>query len=549
MAGRHAIALGFFLLFVFLPAQAAKKPQKWLEVCSPHFTVVSNGGAKQARRVARHFEMIRGVFQQNFPATRLDPATPLVILAAKDEASLRAVLPGFWEKKGGLHPAGIFVRGPEKNYVALRMDITGPHSYHVIYHEYFHMITSLNFGNLPLWLNEGLAEFFATAVVHDEEVDVGRPDDNVFRFLRQSRLMPLEVLFAVDRSSPHYNESSKAGIFYAQSWALAHFLQLGDKGSHAPQLQVFLKLILSGENAREAAAQAFGDLTALEGKFRIYLSSLTMLYVKYPAPPGVDEKSFPFRAISPAESAALRGDFMLHMRRNTEARALLEEALRIDPQLAQAHGSMGVLYSQKKDYSRAAEYFEQAVKLDSRSFLAHYYYAAMNLKQSMGSESSKQIEESLRAAIKINPAFAPAYDALAAYYGMRGENLEEAYMLSLHAVQLEPGNARFRITTANLFMRRGRPDDTLRVLELAAPMAKSDEETQAIERVRMQVRQEQHRVAEAKRLEELARAQDEEFRKAERRNPKSHRGAGTNRGNRSREGHWPVGSSGLFWQW
>ena len=116
---------------------------------------------------------VQSAFHCGFQRRRKAGATPLVILAAKDEASLRAVLPGFWEKKGGLHPAGIFVRGPEKNYVALRMDITGPHSYHVIYHEYFHMITSLNFGNLPLWLNEGLAEFFATAVVHDEEVDVG----------------------------------------------------------------------------------------------------------------------------------------------------------------------------------------------------------------------------------------------------------------------------------------------------------------------------------------------------------------------------------------
>ena len=45
-------------------ASAAEKTETWLEVRTPHFTVVTNGSEKQARRVANQFEQIRAAFQK-----------------------------------------------------------------------------------------------------------------------------------------------------------------------------------------------------------------------------------------------------------------------------------------------------------------------------------------------------------------------------------------------------------------------------------------------------------------------------------------------------
>src|SRR5271165_1457704 len=80
------------------PADDAK--DVWLEVRSPHFVVASNAGEKQARQVAQQFEEIRGVFQTAFPKLRLDPGKPIIILAAKNENSMKALIPGFYEQKG-----------------------------------------------------------------------------------------------------------------------------------------------------------------------------------------------------------------------------------------------------------------------------------------------------------------------------------------------------------------------------------------------------------------------------------------------------------------
>jgi len=57
----------------------------WIEVRSPHFLVFSNAGEREARRIADQFEQIRGLFHAAFTNLRVDPAQPVLILAAKNE--------------------------------------------------------------------------------------------------------------------------------------------------------------------------------------------------------------------------------------------------------------------------------------------------------------------------------------------------------------------------------------------------------------------------------------------------------------------------------
>src|SRR5262249_49896422 len=80
----------------------------------------------------------------------------------------------------------------------------------------------------PTWLNEGLAEYFATAEVRDDQVSLGALLPQRMQQLRTARLLPLKELFAVDSNSPHYNESLKATVFYSESWALVYFLTHGE---------------------------------------------------------------------------------------------------------------------------------------------------------------------------------------------------------------------------------------------------------------------------------------------------------------------------------
>ena len=113
----------------------------------------------------------------------------------------------------------------------------------------------------------------------------------------------------------------------------------------------------------------------------------------------------------------------------------------------------------------AERWHERAVKLDSQSFLAHYYYAAIAIREGLPADRAAQIEASLRIATKLNPSFAPAFDQLAAFYGMQHKNLDEAHTLRPIAVQLDPNNRGFRLNAANVLLQMERPEDAIAVLQ------------------------------------------------------------------------------------
>src|ERR1700690_3535331 len=126
-----------FVLLLALASAArldAGPKDTWIEVQSPNFTVISNAGEKEARKIADQFEQFRGVFHNSLPLLRVDLGKALVIIAVKNEDSLKVLLPAFWAVKGHTHPSGIYVPGEERHFVALRTDIQGENPYVVVYH-------------------------------------------------------------------------------------------------------------------------------------------------------------------------------------------------------------------------------------------------------------------------------------------------------------------------------------------------------------------------------------------------------------------------------
>jgi hypothetical protein len=87
----------------------------------------------------------------------------------------------------------------------------------------------------------------------------------------------------------------------------------------------------------------------------------------------------------------------------------------------------------------------------------------------------------LRASIKLNPAFGPSYDRLAAFLAMRHRDLDEARMMALNAVQLEPGNLNYRLDTANVLLAMERGKDAVTVIRNAMHLAKSPEEVASVQ--------------------------------------------------------------------
>jgi predicted Zn-dependent protease len=218
----------------------------------------------------------------------------------------------------------------------------------------------------------------------------------------------------------------------------------------------------------------------------------------------VDQSAFKVQALTLNQVDAVRADFLAYDDRTKDSRALLDRVLHDDPNNVGARETMGFLAFREGKLDEAQNWYEQAVKLDSQSFLAHYYFASIAMREGASSDDRQgQIENSLRAATRLNPDFAPAFDELAMFYGMHRKNLDEAHTLSLVAVQLDPSNVGYRLNAANVLMEMERPKDAIAVLQNAIKLATSQEQVASIQSHLESIRQyqsERERAEQANRL-------------------------------------------------
>jgi tetratricopeptide (TPR) repeat protein len=472
------------LLFAAAPlvaAPARDKAEDWVEVRSQHFVVATNSGEKQGRRVADQFERMRSMFHTEFPKMQVDPATPIVVLAIKDEKDFRALEPEAYLAKGQLKLGGLFLRAPDKNYVLMRLDVAEEHPYSVVYHEYTHLLLSKDAEWLPLWLNEGLAEFYENTDIREKEVLQGEPSPGNIQLLRESRLLPLATLFAVDEKSPYYHEENKGSIFYAESWALTHYLEVRDFKEKAHRLGNYMELLTKDVDPVTAAGQAFGDLKQLQSALESYVRQGSFSYFKMGVATEVDQSAFKVQALSPAQTDALRADFLAYNQRFADAHAILDRVLQEDPNNASAYETQGFLEFRQGHLEEAKKSYARAVQLDSQSYLAHYYFAAIAMNGSLAPSDEAQVESSLRTAIKLNPSFAPTFDRLAVFLAMHHRDLEEAHMMGLTAVGLDPANVGYRVNVAHELLTMENGKSAVEVLRAAAKVAKTPAESQSVE--------------------------------------------------------------------
>jgi len=496
----------FLLLFaVTLPSSARDSADHWFEVRSQHFVVLTDSNEKQARHIASQFERMRSVFHLMMPTASDSAGSPIIVVALKDKKSFQSLEPEAYLAKGQLDLAGYFMRAPDKNYILLRLDAQGEHPYATVYHEYTHYMLRDASEWIPLWLNEGLAEFYQNTDIEEKDVRLGQPSPDDILYLRQNRLLPLTTLLKVDQTSPYYHEEQKGSVFYAESWALTHYIEVTDRQKGTNRIYDYAKLLIKKEDPVVAAQQAFGDLNQLQKSLNSYISQGQFMMFKINTVVTADESTFQVREIPTPDADAIRADVLVYNRRTKDAQALLDSTLRDDPKNALAHETMGYLKFREGDIPAARKWYGEAVQLDSQSYLAHYYYATMSMN-AVSDGQDPEIESSLRTCIKLNPAFAPAYDALAMRYSRDAAKAGEAHMLNVQAINLEPDNLNYRLNAASVLVNTRQYDSAVHVLQAAIHVAKTPDETALVQNRIEEIAQYQASVAQNRQAESEAAA-------------------------------------------
>jgi len=450
MQYRSFFCVVLFSIYSLLTA-AGEKP--WVEIRSPHFRVLTNGGVGDARKVAYEFEQLRYIFSDRFPNARLESAAPLLVFAVRDEGTAKALEPK-WNTRA--NRAGEFHHGWEKQYAIVRLDTWGGDgSKEVVYHEYTHSIEHMNSHYLPVWLDEGIAEFYAYTRFEQHRIYVGAPTER-YRTLHTKASIPVETFISLNHLSPDYLDGSKNQSFYAEAWALVHFLTYGPGMENGKRLNQFLGLLQQGADQKRAFQQVFGDFKTVDKALAAY-----MLQVAFPTailkdPPHIDENAFSTRTMSLAETEAELGCFHIWVHDWSGAHKLIERALLDDPKLGLTHEDMGFLdFSEDKKVDAEKE-FAQAYTLDNALYLSLFYQAMLSpLASSNSVPDTTAFATSLGNVLRLNPKFAPAYVQLA-ILALRTGDFASALRCSRQAEELEPSLAGYHLLTGRILQRIGK---------------------------------------------------------------------------------------------
>jgi hypothetical protein len=137
-------------------AGPASADRAWVEIQSPHFTVICNGSEKQGRDAAVDLERTRTVLIKALPGIRQDPNVPIIVFVTTDEDTFAALVPAYRERPQGSKPNSWIQSGRDRNYIVMRVAFRVSSEYQLKF-DYAAMMASINFPRAPLWFRAGFA--------------------------------------------------------------------------------------------------------------------------------------------------------------------------------------------------------------------------------------------------------------------------------------------------------------------------------------------------------------------------------------------------------
>jgi Flp pilus assembly protein TadD len=455
------------MLWAGLGASALGGEPEWLEIRSPHFSVVTDAGEKSGREVAVRFEQMRAVFGALMTKAKVTMPTPLQIVAFRNTKEMRQFVP-LWQGKP-TEVAGLFLGNEDRNFILLDMSIEDP--WKTVCHEYAHLLLNGNIkATLQPWFEEGFAEYFSTIEVTGKQAEVGRvpQDDGVI--LRSGSLMKVADLFRVQQKSRIYNESGDhRSLFYAQSWLVVHYLY--DRQLMARANDYFHLAVDQNVPVETAIQSAFGmSAEDLDKAIRQYLKANQFFYQRIATPPGIEITGYTVKALSTADARAVLADMHMHSPDyQAKAMAEFEEVLRLQPDHPAALRGLGYAYLSRQDFPHAAEYFRRAASLDTDDPRVLYYSAFLIQQQegpALGNDRQllETIRKQLERAITLDSEFADAYSLLAFIYMSQGQ-YEQALATMLKAVALNPRSDGYAFNLAQMYLLNKNYDTAIAILE------------------------------------------------------------------------------------
>ena len=487
-----ALAPGGYDAFALPP-----ETDRWIRVETAHFTLYSNASERRTLDLGKRLERFRTVLSLFSKKFKVDPPVPTWIYVFKHDASFTPYKLRYNDRPADM--AGVFMAWPDGSFIAMNGD-PGTDPLDIIYHEYVHQFINNNLHNVPVWFNEGLAECYSTFQTDDKSASIGRMVPNHILFLRENPLIPLRELFAISQKSPDYNEGKRLGVFYAESWALVHYL-LWDRPERRPQLGAFLDRLARGEEPDQAFAASFETTyEKMEQEIRAHVRGARFLFSAVKFSDLHVDTSARVAPMKREEALVRLADLIVRVQpeRPAVAEEHYQEALKINPGYAPAFTGLAVLRGRAELYDEAAALFEKALAIDPDDPMTCFHFGRcltrrVHDRTSVGEPGEvppdiARARELLGKVIKNRPGFAEAYAEYGRTYFGSGGDLAPAIHHMEAARQMLPARVDILTGLAMLYARKG---DLARARDLVENVLARMNDREALEAARSRLKVEE----------------------------------------------------------
>lgn len=370
------------------PASARSDAPQWTYVADEHFEVYTTAGDAVARQVLDDCDLVHSYYEQLLHTTTVPgPRTRVIVFGEHSDFAPYAP-----------HAAvrAFYQSSLDGDFIALAW--LGGDAFPALAHEYAHLFFRRSGSPYPLWLADGLAEYFSTLTPQNGRLKVGSaPPERAKALGFGVRLMPLERLFAITRESADYTVPSRTSLFFAQSWALAHLLVTDER--YRDRSAAYFARLAANEPAALAFQNVYGrnldelskDLSryALRGNYK---TTTTELPVR-----SATAASTPRPATDLEAGVVLASMLGANTERQARARAAFAALERLDAndlRLIEAEAMFAVRNDQ---FDEARPYLDRAIAAQSNNARIYLYAAAARRATRSATEDGPTEEETLMA--------------------------------------------------------------------------------------------------------------------------------------------------------
>ena len=383
---------------------------------SPGIEVVSDAGETSARALIDRALEMRLAFPHEF-------FSELKIFVLERGQRFNRIRPN-------ARANAFFLRGAGENFIAL----PDAKQWRSLRHELVHFALDHSALALPMWLEEGLAEYYSTLDVRPDQLVVGEPIPEHLSWLRKNGVTELSKLLALSRDG--------GPELYATGWALVHMLKLAP--GYGPRFGRFWQRLQQGERAEAILPDVFGrSLPAIAADLTAYAMA--------PVLP-TEAIAITERMQAPSHVAVQRltqDQFDERYLALVRAAGRLDEVQRMtgaSPVSADVARALRATAENRPEDAREA--WRAAIDAGAQRADVYFEYAGA-LRDARAPEGD--IAAALRRAVELNPRFTQAHVLLASLEG-KAERWAEAERHLALASQESP--RRFEIWYELAFVRR-----------------------------------------------------------------------------------------------